>query len=100
MEAVLHGDFPLPMKLGFVSAILAELSLPEVLAFARDEGFGCVEVMSWPVGKAERKFAGVTHIDVTDFTRSQADDIRALAEKHGVAISGLGYYPNVLDPDP
>ena len=77
------------MKLGFVSAILAELSLPEVLAFARDEGFGCVELMSWPVGKAERKFAGVTHIDVTDFTRSQADDIRALAAKHGVAISGM-----------
>ena len=88
------------MKLGFVSAILAELSLPEVLAFARAEGFACVELMSWPVGKAERKFAGVTHVDVTDFTPARADDVRALAEKHGVAISGLGYYPNVLDPDP
>jgi sugar phosphate isomerase/epimerase len=88
------------MKLGFVSAILAELSLAEVLAFARGEGFACVELMCWPVGKAERKFAGVTHLDVTDFTRAQGDDARALAEKHGVSISGLGYYPNVLDPDP
>jgi sugar phosphate isomerase/epimerase len=88
------------MKLGFVSAILAELPLDEVLAFARDEGFGCVELMCWPVGKAERKFAGVTHVDVTDLTQMAADDIRALADQHGVAISGLGYYPNVLDPDP
>jgi sugar phosphate isomerase/epimerase len=88
------------MKLGFVSAILAELPLAQVLAFARDEGFGCVELMSWPVGKAERKFAGVTHVDVTDLTQMAADDIRALADQHGVEISGLGYYPNVLDPDP
>lgn len=88
------------MKLGFVSAILAELSFEEVLTFARDEGFSCVEVMCWPVGKAERKFAGVTHIDVTDLTQTAADDIRALADRHGVQISGLGYYPNVLDPDP
>ncbi|MDD8044476.1 MAG: sugar phosphate isomerase/epimerase, partial [Verrucomicrobiota bacterium] len=88
------------MQLGFVSAILPELSLEEVLSFARDEGFGCVEVMCWPVGKAERKFAGVTHIDVTDFSKAQAEDVLALSEKYGVAISGLGYYPNPLDPDP
>lgn len=87
------------MKLGFVSAILAELSLNEVLAFARREGFACVEAMCWPVGKAERKFAGVTHVDVTDFTQARADDIRALCSKHGVSLSALGYYPNLLDPD-
>ena len=88
------------MKLGFVSAILADLPLPDVLAFARAEGFACVELMCWPTGKPERKFAGVTHVDVEDFTQARADDVRALAEKHGTAISGLGYYPNVLDPDP
>ena len=88
------------MKLGFVSAILAELPLPEVLAFARAEGFACVELMCWPLGKAERKFAGVTHVDVTDFTAAQADEVRALTTRHGVEISALGYYPNPLDPDP
>src|SRR5688572_2485045 len=87
------------MKLGFVSAILPELSLDEVLAFAAAEGFATVELMSWPAGKAERKFAGVTHVDVTGFTQMQADDILALTSKHGVSISGLGYYPNLLDPD-
>ena len=33
------------MELGFVSAILAELSLDEVLAFAAAEGFSTVEAM-------------------------------------------------------
>lgn len=88
------------MKLGFVSAIFPELSLEQVLAFARNEGFACVEAMCWPVGKAERKFAGVTHVDVASFTRTRADDVNALCAHHGVGLSGLGYYPNPLDPDP
>src|SRR3954467_15071985 len=88
------------MRLGFVSAILAELTLEEVLAFAADEGFGCVEVMCWPPGGADRRYAGVTHLDVSDFTAEQAARVRDLIHIHGVAISGLGYYPNPLDPDP
>ena len=88
------------MKLGFVSAILPDLSLDEVFAFARREGFGCVEVMCWPVGKAERRFAGVTHLDVMRLTKGRGEDALALAAKHQVAISALGYYPNPLDPDP
>jgi sugar phosphate isomerase/epimerase len=88
------------MKRGFVSAILPELNLDQVLAFAAAEGFGCVEVMCWPVGKAERRFAGVTHVDVAGMTKTRADDINALCVKHGVSISALGYYPNPLDPDP
>ena len=87
------------MQLGFVSAILPELSLEEVLAFARAEHFATVEVMCWPVGRAERKFAGVTHLDVTDFTAARAAETNALCAKTGVAISALGYYPNPLDPD-
>ncbi|MEW6301873.1 MAG: sugar phosphate isomerase/epimerase [Verrucomicrobiota bacterium] len=88
------------MKLGFVSAILPELNLDQVLAFAAAERFACVEVMCWPVGKAERKFAGITHIDVTDLTKTQAEEILALSARHRVGLSGLGYYPNPLDPNP
>jgi sugar phosphate isomerase/epimerase len=88
------------MQLGFVTAILPEQSLDEVLAFAAGEGFACVEVMCWPVGKAERKYAGVTHLDVIGFTRAKADEVNARCARHGVALSGLGYYPNALDPDP
>src|SRR6059036_2776876 len=88
------------MKLGFVSAILGDLSLEQVLAFARDEGFACVEVMCWPAGAAERRYAGVTHIDVTDFGREQAESVAELVRRQGVFLSALGYYPNPLDPDP
>jgi len=88
------------MKLGFVSAILPELSLEEVLRFAADEGYDCVEVMCWPVGKAERRYAGVTHIDVAELTPKDAERIATLCKRTGVSISGLGYYPNVLSPDP
>jgi len=88
------------MKLGFVSAILPELSLEEVLSFAAAEGFGAIEVMCWPAGKAERRFAGVTHIDVAAVTSETAEAIHAACARHGVTISGLGYYPNPLDPDP
>jgi sugar phosphate isomerase/epimerase len=88
------------VRLGFVSAILPDLSLEQVLAFARDEGYACVEVMCWPVGKAERRFAGVTHIDVAGFTAARAEGVNGLCAQYGVGLSGLGYYPNPLDPDP
>jgi sugar phosphate isomerase/epimerase len=87
------------MKLGFVSAILPDLSLEQVLRFASAEGFSCVELMCWPRGKAERRYAGVTHIDVVGFSASDAARIQELLSATGVSISGLGYYPNPLAPD-
>ena len=87
------------MKLGFVSAILPELSLEEVFQIAADIGYDCVEVMCWPVGKAERRYAGVTHIDVSAFDEKQADEIKALVDQYEVGISALGYYPNALSPN-
>jgi sugar phosphate isomerase/epimerase len=88
------------MQLGFVSAILPELTLEEVFAFAADEGFDCVELMCWPVGKADRRYAGITHLDCGAFDAVQAERVKELVRIHGVQISGLGYYPNPLDPDP
>src|SRR6516225_2280273 len=87
------------MQLGFVSAILGDLPLENVLAFAAGEGFDCVELMCWPAGKADRRYAGVTHLDVAEFTDSQASHVRGLLKSSGIAVSGLGYYPNPLDPD-
>jgi sugar phosphate isomerase/epimerase len=87
------------MKLGFVSAILPDLSLREVVTFAREAGYSCVEIMCWPVSKAERRYAGVTHIDVATLTKSHADDIQEVFEGAGVELSGLGYYPNPLSGD-
>jgi sugar phosphate isomerase/epimerase len=87
------------MKLGFVSAILADLSLEEVLQFAGEEGFDCVELMCWPKGRAERRYAGITHVDVAKFGKTEARQVATLAADEGVEISGLGYYPNPLTPD-
>src|SRR6266480_3936327 len=88
------------MQLGFVSAILPDLSLEDVLAFAADEGFACVELMCWPPGQADRRYAGVTHLDVSNFGDAAAAHVQGLLKKYGVAISGLGYYPNPLDASP
>jgi sugar phosphate isomerase/epimerase len=88
------------VQLGFVSAILADLPLEDVLRFAAAEGFECVELMCWPPGRAQRRYAGVTHVDVTTLDKSGARRVRELLASTGVAISGLGYYPNPLAPDP
>lgn len=87
------------MQLGFVSAILPELSGWEVMQFAAANGFDCVEVMCWPKGKAERRYAGVTHIDVENFSKTDAAEVNGWLRESGVSISGLGYYPNPLTPD-
>jgi sugar phosphate isomerase/epimerase len=87
------------IKLGFVSAILPESTLEEVVEFASESGFDCVELMCWPKGKAERRYAGVTHIDVANLKKDDAARIKALMGESGVEISGLGYYPNPLAAD-
>ena len=87
------------MKLGFVSAILPDVALEKVLSTAARLGYDCVELMCWPVGKAERRYAGVTHLDVVQCDQKQIEKVHALTQKHGVSISGLGYYPNPLSAD-
>jgi sugar phosphate isomerase/epimerase len=86
------------MHLGFVSAILGDLSLEQVLAFADDEGFACVELMCWPTS-SDPRLSGVSHLDVSDFADYRASQVRDLVRTHGVEIAALGYYPNPLDPD-
>jgi sugar phosphate isomerase/epimerase len=87
------------IKIGFVSAILAEQTFEEVISFAAESGYSCVEIMCWPTGKAERRYAGVTHIDVTNLSKEKVDSIHKLLKEKGISISGLGYYPNPLEAD-
>jgi sugar phosphate isomerase/epimerase len=87
------------IKLGFVSAILADQTFEKVMSFAAKTGYSCVEIMCWPVGKAERRYAGVTHIDVADLSKKKIDEIHNTLEQKNVTISGLGYYPNPLEAD-
>lgn len=87
------------MQLGFVSAILPDLPFREVFEAAKRIGFDCVEVCCWPTGKAERRYAGVTHIAVAGLTEQLVHEIRHCVDETGVQISALGYYPNPLSPD-
>jgi sugar phosphate isomerase/epimerase len=87
------------MKLGFVSAILPEYTLEQVLSVAQEAGFSSVELMCWPPGKSERRYAGVSHLDVTNLAPGAIDKVKDLLAKYRVSISGLGYYPNPLAAD-
>jgi sugar phosphate isomerase/epimerase len=87
------------VQIGFVTAIAHDLGLEEVLAFAAETGYDVVEPMCWPLGKADRRYAGITHVDVVDLDEAGAAEITALRERHGVGFSALGYYPNPLAPD-
>ena len=87
------------LHLGFVSAILADNSFEEVIDFAAANNFKCVEMMCWPKGKAERRYAGVTHIDVNALTKNEVAFIKDYLQQKNIYISGLGYYPNPLVAD-
>ena len=87
------------MKLGFVSAILDDWSFEEALDVAASLGYECMEVACWPQGPAERRYAGVSHIDVEALDDNTVRTIQGLCEKSGVDISALSFYPNVMDAD-
>lgn len=87
------------MKLGFVSAILPDCTFEELIDYAAGVGFTCVEVCCWPKGKAARRYAGITHIDLNASDDGKLQYYKQYALERGVAISSLGYYPNPLDPD-
>ena len=87
------------MKIGFVSAILDQSNFEEMIDIAADLGYQCVEVACWPKGKAERRYAGVSHIDVENTDDSYVEHIKNICKTKGVEISSLGYYPNPLDGD-
>lgn len=87
------------MQLGLVTAILPDSTFEEVIDYAAAVGFTCVEVCCWPKGKAVRRYAGVTHIDLNECDESKLMYYKKYAEDKGVAISSLAYYPNPLDAD-
>ena len=88
------------MKLGFVSAILDGWNFEEVIDTAAQFGYSCVEVACWPQGNAERRYAGISHIDVENLDDDQAKHILEYCKQKGVVISSLAFYPNPLDPNP
>jgi sugar phosphate isomerase/epimerase len=89
------------MRLGFLTAPFPEAPLMEVADWAASAGFEVLEIACWPRSTGPtRRYAGTSHIDVANLSAGQARDLRAEIEAKGLAISGLGFYPNPLHPDP
>lgn len=87
------------MKLGFFTAALPDNTLEEAAKWGAESGFEAIEIACWPPEKATRRYAGVTHIDVSDLDKSKAQEIRKMLDSYGLTISSLGYYPNPLHPE-
>lgn len=90
------------MKFGLLTAILDGWTFEEVVDIASEMGFKCLEVACWPAGKAERRYAGVSHIDCERVCEDDAYAayVKELAASKGLEISSLAFYPNTMDPNP
>lgn len=87
------------MKLGLITAICEGMTLEEIIDFAAKNNLECLEVACWPEGGANRRYAGVCHIDVINLEAEKVTYIKNLCKEKGVEISALAYYPNTMDPD-
>lgn len=89
------------MKLGLLTAPLPNVPLLEIADWASKQGFEMLEVCCWPVNEgANRRYAGITHIDVDGLTKGQGQEIVGQLKERNITMSALGYYPNNLHPDP
>jgi sugar phosphate isomerase/epimerase len=88
------------MKLGLLTAPFPDTSLTEVADWSAASGFESLEIACWPpaTGTA-RRYAGTSHIDVTDLSAERGREIVDELAGKGLSISGLGFYPNPLHPD-
>lgn len=90
------------MQLGLLTAILDGWSFEEMVDTAADLGFSCIEAACWPRGSAERRYAGVSHIDCARVCSdpAYAEYVLTYIRGRNLHISALAYYPNTMDPDP
>jgi len=89
------------MNLGFLTAPFPETPLMDVADWAVSAGLEVLEVACWPQAAGpRRRYAGTSHIDVANLSDGQAKEIVDQVASKGLAISGLGFYPNPLHPDP
>lgn len=87
------------MKLGFFTAALPDNTLEQAAKWGAESGFQAIEIACWPLEKATRRYAGVTHINVEELDQGKAKEICKMLDGYGLTISSLGYYPNPLHPD-
>ena len=89
------------MRIGLLTAPFPSTPLADVVDWTASNGFESIEIACWPAAGGEaRRYAGTSHIDVANLSRAQASDLAAEIRGKGLTISGLGFYPNPLHPDP
>lgn len=88
------------MKLGFLAALLSNMKIEELVEWAVNSGFDCLEIAVWPPkSKQICKYWG-TNINVVELDKSKAKIIKDLFANHNIEISSLAYYANNLAADP
>ena len=89
------------MKIGYLTSILDGYDFETAVDTAAEMGFECIEVACWPSGGAERRYAGVSHIDAGRVGAGEAyrNHILDYTKEKNIQISALAYYPNTMDPD-
>ena len=75
------------MRLGLFTAAFPGRSLESIADWAAANGFSALELACWPPAVAERRYAGVTTLDVTGFDRAAASRLRALLEARKLVVS-------------
>ena len=74
------------MKLGVVSAIYDGFSFEEMIDDISKNGCVCAEVACWPQGKAERRYAGVSHIDVDNTSADYVANEKSCFDPYGTLV--------------
>ena len=90
------------MRLGLLTAPFPDTPLDEVADWAAANGFEVLEIACWPrTTGPTRRYAGTSPHRRREPVRG-AGDARSSARSRPRAssISGLGFYPNPLHPDP
>ena len=89
------------MRLGLLTAPFPETPLDEVVDWTAANGFESIEIACWPrTTGPSRRYAGTSHIDVANLSAGEGSELASRIRSTGLTISGLGYYPNPLHPDP
>jgi sugar phosphate isomerase/epimerase len=89
------------MRLGLLTAPFPNTPLTDVVDWTAGNGFESIEIACWPRSAGpSRRYAGTSHIDVANLSAVEASDLAGQIRGTGLVISGLGFYPNPLHPDP
>ncbi len=85
------------MRLGLLTACLPGESLEDIAEWAGSHGYAAVEVAAWP-DRPGRDWEA-SHLDVESFGTADAERVRSILDRHGVALSAVAYYENNLHED-